>query len=69
MTDHDELIDAVLAAQEQVKAAEDALQQAILDRGEAVRVALDAGVGAQPIAAALGLSRHRVYQMRDAGRH
>ena len=68
MTDHDELIDGVLTTQEQVKAAEAALQQAILDRGEAVRAALDAGAGAQPIAAALGLSRHRVYQMRDAGR-
>ena len=68
MTDHDALIDGVLTAQEQVKAAEAALQQAILDRGEAVRAALDAGAGAQPIAAALGLSRHRVYQMRDAGR-
>ena len=69
MTDYDALIDGVLTAQEQVKAAEDVLAQRILDRGEAVRVALDAGVGAQPIADALGLSRHRVYQMRDAGRH
>lgn len=68
MTSHDELIDAVLTAQEQVKAAEEVLAQRILDRGEAVRAALDAGAGAQPIAAALGLSRHRVYQMRDAGR-
>ena len=68
MTDHDGLIDAVLTAQEKVKDAEEVLAQRILDRGEAVRVALDAGTGAQPIADALGLSRHRVYQMRDAGR-
>lgn len=67
MTSHDELIDNILTAQEKVKAAEDDLRQAILDRGESVRVALDAGTGAQPIADALGLSRHRVYQMRDAG--
>lgn len=68
MTSHDELIDDVLTAQKQVKDAEDELTQRIRDRADAIRVALDAGAGAQPIAEALGLSRHRVYQMRDAGR-
>ena len=68
MSSHDEMIDDVLTAQERVQAAEEDLRQAILDRGEAVRVALDAGAGAQPIATALGLSRHRIYQMRDAGK-
>lgn len=67
MSSQDEMIDDVLTAQERVQAADEDLRQAILDRGESVRVALDAGTGAQPIADALGLSRHRVYQMRDAG--
>lgn len=67
MADRDALIDEVLQAQEKVQEANDVVTQAIRDRAEAVKAALESGCGAQPLADALGVKRHRVYQMRDQG--
>lgn len=67
MADRDELIDDVMVAQEKVAEADQEVRDAIAMRAHAVAQALKAGCGAQPIAEALGVGRHRVYQMRDQG--
>jgi len=69
MADRDELIHEVLDAQDAVAKAEQSVRDAIQTRAEAVKQALDAGCGAQPIADALDVGRHRIYQMRDQGTH
>lgn len=65
--EQNKLIDDVLAAQQAVAEAEQKVKLAITARAETVRAALDEGIGAQPVADALGVRRHRVYQMRDQG--
>lgn len=69
MADRDELIHQVMDAQDAVADAEQTVRDAIQTRAEAVKQALDAGCGAQSIADALGVGRHRIYQMRDQGTH
>lgn len=59
----DELIDEALEAHQAALAAQERLTEAARDRDEAIRNALQRGVGAQELATALGLSRQRVYTM------
>jgi len=67
--EHRELLLGVKHAQEEVKKAERTVKLRITERAKAVQAALDAGVGATPIAKELNLGRHRIYQMRDQGTH
>lgn len=68
MVDRDELIHEVMEANDSVAAANESVTEAVRTRAHAVKLALDAGCGAQPLANALGVSRHRIYQMRDQGK-
>lgn len=51
-----------------ISQAEEAMAQAVRHRDEAVRQMLDEGVPVTVVAAALGLTRSRVYQIRDGRR-
>lgn len=68
MSSKQQFIDNVVAASEAIEQAQEAVTAAIADRADAIRAALDAGVGATPIAQALGVTRHRIYHMRDQGK-
>lgn len=59
----DELIDEALTAHEAALEAQRKLTEAAQDRDEAIRNALQHGVGAQELATALGLTRQRIYAM------
>ncbi|MFC3848891.1 helix-turn-helix domain-containing protein [Corynebacterium hansenii] len=76
MTTNDDMRDAKTAAIEAVKDRTERLDQVQIvanaaiaalsrERAEAVRKALEAGVGVTELARELGVSRGRVYQLRD----
>lgn len=59
---HDELIDQVLRAQDDLREAEERRDEAAEALREAAHQALNAGAGATTIAKAAGVSRQRVYK-------
>lgn len=61
----DDLVGAVVGVHERVIATQAELQRLSHDRDDAVRRALDAGVGATELSRAMGVSRQRVYQMAE----
>jgi hypothetical protein len=65
-----EAIDATTAARlhREVRAAEVALAEATERRDDAVRALLAQGFSAPALASSLGLTRSRVYQIRDGRR-
>jgi hypothetical protein len=61
-------LEDVRAASVRVQDVSAALASATAARDEAIRRALDAGLTVAEVAAASGLSRERVYQVRDRRR-
>ncbi|MGQ7788910.1 hypothetical protein [Nesterenkonia sp. K-15-9-6] len=67
MSAADEQIDAIMNAHAAVADAEREVSERVAYRAHLVRQALDSGVGAQPIADALGVARPRVYRLANPG--
>jgi hypothetical protein len=63
-----DLLDELVAAHENVQAHSDYLRQAKHDLQRLVRESLTGGLSAADVSGALGVSRARVYQMRDGKR-
>lgn len=65
MSSADQQIDDILAAHEAVADAEREVTERVAYRAHLVKQALADGVGAQPIADALGVARPRVYRLAE----
>lgn len=63
MSNHDELIDQIISLTEDITSRQAGIDDLHAERRQAIAQALSAGVGAQPLANALGISRQQVYKL------